>query len=151
MAQRNLSEGPITKNMLRFAFPMICGNMLQQLYNVVDTLIVGKYLGTTALAAVGSSYALMTFLTSILLGMCMGSGAMFSIRFGEKNQKQLQEDLYVSFFLIAALAVLINGIVFLFIDPIMVLLSVPADTYSLMREYLWVIFFGIGATFIYNY
>ncbi len=151
MAQINLSEGPITKNMLRFAFPMICGNMLQQLYNVVDTLIVGKYLGTTALAAVGSSYALMTFLTSILLGMCMGSGAMFSIRFGEKNHNQLQEDLYVSFFLIAALAVLINGIVFLFIDPIMVLLSVPADTYALMREYLWVIFFGIGATFFYNY
>lgn len=52
MAQINLSEGPITKNMLRFAFPMICGNMLQQLYNVVDTLIVGKYLGTNALAAV---------------------------------------------------------------------------------------------------
>ena len=51
MAQINLSEGPITKNMLRFAFPMICGNMLQQLYNVVDTLIVGKYLGTGALAA----------------------------------------------------------------------------------------------------
>ncbi len=151
MAQINLSEGPITKNMLRFAFPMICGNMLQQLYNVVDTLIVGKYLGTTALAAVGSSYALMTFLTSILLGMCMGSGAMFSIRFGEKNHNQLQEDLYVSFFLIAALAVLINGIVFLFIDPIMVLLSVPTDTYALMREYLWVIFFGIGATFFYNY
>ena len=103
MAQINLSEGPITKNMLRFAFPMICGNMLQQLYNVVDTLIVGKYLGTGALAAVGSSYTLMTFLTSILLGMCMGSGAMFSIRYGEKNRRKLQEDLYVSFFLIATL------------------------------------------------
>ena len=99
MAQIDLSEGPITKNMLLFAFPMICGNMLQQLYNVVDTLIVGKYLGTTALAAVGSSYTLMTFLTSILLGMCMGSGAMFSIRYGEKNQEKLQQDLYVSFFL----------------------------------------------------
>lgn len=135
MPQINLSEGPITKNMFRFAFPMICGNMLQQLYNVVDTLIVGKYLGTTALAAVGSSYSLMTFLTSILLGMCMGSGAMFSIRYGEKNKGQLQEDLYVSFFLIASLAVIINVIVFLFIDPIMVLLSVPADTYALMRDY----------------
>lgn len=151
MAQINLSEGPITKNMLKFAFPMICGNMLQQLYNVVDTLIVGKYLGTGALAAVGSSYTLMTFLTSILLGMCMGSGAMFSIRYGEKNRGQLQEDLYVSFFLIAALAVIINVIVFLFIDQIMTLLSVPADTYALMREYLWVIFFGIAATFFYNY
>lgn len=151
MAQIDLSEGPITKNMLRFAFPMICGNMLQQLYNVVDTLIVGKYLGTTALAAVGSSYTLMTFLTSILLGMCMGSGAMFSIRYGEKNHGKLQQDLYVSFFLIAALAVLINVVVFLFLDPIMALLSVPADTYALMYKYLWVIFFGIGATFFYNY
>lgn len=151
MAQINLSEGPITKNMLRFAFPMICGNMLQQLYNVVDTLIVGKYLGTHALAAVGSSYSLMTFLTSILLGMCMGSGAMFSIRYGEKNHGKLQQDLYVSFFLIAVLAVIINAAVFLFIDRIMRLLSVPADTYPLMREYLWVIFFGIAATFLYNY
>lgn len=151
MAQINLSEGPITKNMLKFAFPMICGNMLQQLYNVVDTLIVGKYLGTGALAAVGSSYTLMTFLTSILLGMCMGSGAMFSIRYGEKNDRQLQEDLYVSFFLIAALAVIINVIVFTFIDPIMALLSVPSDTYALMREYLRIIFFGIAATFFYNY
>lgn len=151
MAQIDLSEGPITKNMLRFAFPMICGNMLQQLYNVVDTLIVGKYLGTSALAAVGSSYTLMTFLTSILLGMCMGSGAMFSIRYGEKNHGKLQEDFFVSFFLIAALSIVINIITFLFIDPIMKLLSVPSDTYALMREYLWVIFFGIGATFFYNY
>lgn len=151
MAQIDLSEGPITKNMLHFAFPMICGNMLQQLYNVVDTLIVGKYLGTSALAAVGSSYTLMTFLTSILLGMCMGSGAMFSIRYGEKNHGKLQEDFFVSFFLIAGISIVINIITFLFIDPIMKLLSVPPDTYALMREYLWVIFFGIGATFFYNY
>lgn len=151
MAQISLSEGSITKNLLLFAFPMICGNMLQQLYNVVDTLIVGKYLGTGALAAVGSSYTLMTFLTSILLGMCMGSGAIFSIRYGEKNHGKLQQDLYVSFCLIAALTAVINGSVFLFIDPIMRLLSVPADTYALMREYLWVIFFGIAATFLYNY
>ena len=151
MVQLNLSKGPITKNMLRFAFPMICGNMLQQLYNVVDTLIVGKYLGTNALAAVGSSYTLMTFLTSILLGMCMGSGAIFSIRYGEKNHGQLQEDLFVSFFLITLLTITVNIIVFLFLDPILRLLSVPADTYALMREYLWVIFFGIGATFFYNY
>lgn len=151
MAQINLSEGPITKNLLLFSLPMICGNMLQQLYNVVDTLIVGKYLGTGALAAVGSSYTLMTFLTSILLGMCMGSGAIFSIRYGERNHEKLQQDLYVSFCLIAILAVIINGAVFLYIDPIMRLLSVPADTYVLMREYLWVIFFGIAATFLYNY
>lgn len=80
---RDLTQGPVTKSMLLFALPMILGNLLQQFYNVADTLIVGQFLGSTALAAVGSSYTLMTFLTSILLGMCMGSGAVFSIRFGE--------------------------------------------------------------------
>ena len=72
-------------SMLLFAVPMILGNLLQQCYNIADTLIVGKYLGTDALAAVGSSFTLMTFLTSILLGLCMGSGAVFSIRFGKQD------------------------------------------------------------------
>ena len=79
---RDLTQGPVTKSMLLFALPMILGNLLQQCYNVADTLIVGQFLGSTALAAVGSSYTLMTFLTSILLGMCMGSGDVFSIGFG---------------------------------------------------------------------
>lgn len=69
---RDLTQGPVTQSMLLFALPMILGNLLQQFYNVADTLIVGQFLGSTALAAVGSSYTLMTFLTSILLGMCMG-------------------------------------------------------------------------------
>ena len=68
----DLTSGSITGTMLRFALPMIAGNLLQQLYNVADTLIVGRFLGSVALAAVGSSYTLMTFLTSILLGLCMG-------------------------------------------------------------------------------
>lgn len=151
MAQIDLTTGNITRTMLRFAFPMICGNMLQQLYNVVDTLIVGQFLGADALAAVGSSYALMTFLTSILLGMCMGSGAVFSIRYGEKNEKQLKEDMFVSFVLIAGFTVVLNVAVFALIDPIMHLLSVPDEVYDLMRDYLWVIFWGIAATFFYNY
>ncbi len=81
--QKNLTQGPITKTLVVFALPMIGGNMLQQLYNIADTLIVGRFIGSGALAAVGSSYTLMTFLTSILLGLCMGSGAVFSIRYGE--------------------------------------------------------------------
>ena len=71
--QKDLTEGSITGTMLRFALPMILGNLLQQCYNVADTLIVGRFLGADALAAVGSAYTLMTFLTSILLGLCMGS------------------------------------------------------------------------------
>ena len=151
MAQMDLTQGNITKTLLKFAFPMICGNLLQQLYNVVDTLIVGQFLGADALAAVGSAYTLMTFLTSILLGLCMGSGAMFSIRYGEGNRRQLQEDMFVSFLMIAAVTVVINAGVFVFLDGILRLLSVPQEVYGLMREYLWVIFWGIGGTFLYNY
>ena len=151
MAQMDLTQGNITKTLLKFAFPMICGNLLQQLYNVVDTLIVGQFLGAGALAAVGSAYTLMTFLTSILLGMCMGSGALFSIRYGEGNSRRLQEDMFVSFVLIASVTVVINTGVFVFLDGIMGLLLVPGDIYGLMRDYLAVIFWGIGGTFFYNY
>ena len=66
----SLTKGPVIGSMLRFAIPMILGNLLQQCYNITDTLIVGKFLGAGALAAVGSSFTLMTFLTSILLGLC---------------------------------------------------------------------------------
>ena len=80
----DLTEGSITGRLLRFALPLMAGNLLQQLYNVADTLIVGRFLGADALAAVGSAYSLMTFLTSILLGLCMGSSAYFSIQFGRR-------------------------------------------------------------------
>lgn len=149
--KQDLTTGNITKSMLFFAFPMIAGNMLQQLYNVADTLIVGKFLGSDALAAVGSAYTLMTFLTSILLGLCMGSGAVFSIRFGERNEKILKESIFVSFVLIGTLAVVLNAAVIVWIDPILRLLQVPDEVTGMMREYLVVIFMGIFATFLYNY
>ena len=120
--QRDLTQGNITGTMLRFALPMILGNLLQQFYNIADTLIVGRYLGANALAAVGAAYALMTFLTSILLGLCMGSGAVFSLRYGEKNETLLKKSIFVSFVMIAAVALAVNVAVFLFIDPIMGLL-----------------------------
>ena len=148
---RDLTRGSVTKSMLLFALPMILGNLLQQFYNVADTLIVGQFLGATALAAVGSSYTLMTFLTSILLGMCMGSGAVFSIRFGEGDRARLKNSLSLSFLMIAAFTVVMNLAVFLLIDPMMGLLQVPEEVYPLMRSYLWVIFWGIGGTFLYNY
>lgn len=147
----DLTKGSITKTMLLFAMPMILGNMLQQLYNVADTLIVGRFLGANALAAVGSSYTLMTFLTSILLGLCMGSGAVFSIHYGERDEKKLKESIWASFLMIGVLAVILNLLVFLFLDPIMSLLQIPPDIYELMRDYLWVILWGICATFLYNY
>ena len=71
----DFTKGSITSNMIKFALPLMAGNLLQQMYNLADAWVVGKFLGSNALAAVGSSYTLMTFLTSIMLGLCMGSGS----------------------------------------------------------------------------
>ena len=147
----DLTQGPVLKTMMKFAVPMILGNLLQQCYNVADTLIVGQFIGSDALAAVGSAYTLMTFLTSILLGLCMGSGTVFSIRFGQKDPAGLKEAMWTSFVLIAGLAILLNLITFAGVDLIIRLLQVPLEIHEMMREYLVVIFTGILATFLYNY
>lgn len=148
---KDLTKGSITKTMVVFAVPMILGNLLQQLYNIADTLIVGKFLGSHALAAVGASYTLMIFLTSILLGLCMGSGALFSISFGEKNIEKLKSNITVSFVLIFTFTIVINFLSFLFIDEIITLMKIPQDIFLLTREYLWIIFMGITFTFFYNF
>ena len=98
----DLTQGSVTRSMLGFAWPLILGNLLQQLYNVADTLIVGRFLGAGALAAVGSSFTLMTFLTSVLLGLCMGSGAVFSLLWGARKEEELKASLFVSFLLVGA-------------------------------------------------
>ena len=77
MREKNLTEGGIRKTMLIFSIPMILGNLLQQIYNIADTMVVGHFVGAEALAAVGSAYTLMTFITSIIIGLCMGSSAVF--------------------------------------------------------------------------
>lgn len=146
-----MTKGRIMSSMLLFAAPMIAGNLLQQCYNIADTLIVGKLLGSDPLAAVGSSFTLMTFLTSILLGLCMGSGAFFSIRFGEKDEKGLKNGICASFALILSLTVILNAAAFLLLDKVKAFMNVPAEIWVYMREYLTVIFAGIFAVFLYNY
>lgn len=148
---RDLTKGTITKTILLFVLPMIAGNLLQQFYNIADTLIVGKFLGSDALAAVGSAFTLMTFLTSILLGLSMGAGALFSIYQGKGNLCDLRTAIVHAFGLIFIITIVLNVAAYLFLDPILLFLNVPDQIYAMMREYVWLIFAGIGATFLYNF
>lgn len=84
MRHIDFTSGPVGRKILLFSLPLMVGNVFQQLYNVVDTLVVGKFLGEAPLAAVGSAYTLMIFLTSILIGLTMGAGVYFSLCFGRK-------------------------------------------------------------------
>ena len=127
--KRDLTQGSIPRGLLGFALPLILGNLLQQLYNLADTWVVGQFIGEGALAAVGSSYTLMTFLTSILLGLCMGSSVYFSIQFGRQDPDKLRSGIFQAFLLIGAITLVLNALV-----------------YALV----WV-FAGIVATFLYNF
>ena len=148
---RELTQGPVMRTMLWFAVPMILGDLLQQCYNIADTLIVGRFVGTDALAAVGSAFSLMTFLTSILLGLAMCSGTVFSIRFGQKDERGLKEGVLASFALLGVVTVVLNIAVFAACDWIIRALQTPAELVEMMHAYLTVIFAGLVAIFLYNF
>ncbi|MDO5401549.1 MAG: MATE family efflux transporter [Eubacteriales bacterium] len=148
---KDLTRGSVTGTMIVFALPMILGNFLQQCYNIADTLIVGHYLGAGALAAVGSAYTLMTFLTSILMGLCMGSGSVFSLYFGRGDLSRMGRSIPTAFVFIGSVTLVINVAVCLNVKGILRLLQVPADVFPLMEEYVRIIFLGIFFVFLYNF
>ena len=120
--KRDLTTGSVTSTMLLFAVPMILGNVLQQCYNLADTWIVGKFVGSGALAAVGSAYTLMTFLTSIITGMCMGGCALFSICYGRRDVRKMKEYMVSSFARILGITALLTAVSFAFLHPLLRLL-----------------------------
>lgn len=149
--KKDLTQGNVTGTMLRFAGPMILGNLLQQLYNVADTLIVGRFLGADALAAVGSAYTLMTFLNSVQIGMCMGCGALSSFYFGKKEEGKMRESIHLSFLLIGSVTVILNLLVLVFCEPVLRLLQVPPELMEMMYTYVRIIFLGLIFVFLYNF
>lgn len=148
---RSLVDGKIGSSMILFSLPMILGNLLQQLYNVADTLIVGKTIGAAALAAVGSSYALMVLLTSIILGLCMGSGVVFAQLYGGGRLEDMKVSIANAFVFILIVSVVINALAVLLLEQFIVWLNIPAQAVSFTREYLQVIFVGIAFVSIYNF
>lgn len=91
------------------------------------------------------------FLISVLLGLAMGSGTVFSLHYGAGNHVALRRSIFSSFVLIGIVTLILNVAVFIWLDPILRLLQVPQDIYGMMRSYLWIIFCGIVFTFIYNF
>ena len=132
--ENELTRGPVISTMLRFAVPMILGDLLQQCYNIADTLIVGRYLGENALAAVGSAFSLMTFLTSVILGLAMGSGTVFSIRYGQKDMVRLKEGILAAFVLLGAVTALLNVLVFAGLAGIIWFLRTPEELKEIMKD-----------------
>ncbi len=151
MKQTDFTSGSITKSLFAFTLPLMLGNILQQCYNITDTLIIGRFLGKEALAAVGSAYTLMVFLTSVLTGLSMGSGAFLSIALGKKDNDELKTGNFMAFSIIALFASILLILAYVFINPLLFILQTPFDVVEPLKTYLLVIFSGIPAVFLYNY
>ena len=140
--ERYLTSGNITSGLWAFAVPLMLGNLIQQFYNLADTWIVGRYIGNIGLAAVGSSYTLMTFLTYIIIGLCLGNSTFISMEYGKKNIEKIRNGIYISFVMILAVTVGIIIIFYGFLDEIIKMLQVPKDTVADMKVYLVYVFIG---------
>ena len=143
---RDLTKGPIGPGLVRFALPMMLGNLLQQIYNLADTLIAGRALGRDALAAIGSAYTLMTFLTSIFIGRSLEAGALFSIYFGKREQEKLQSAVGHGMVLVLGVTLVLTAASYAGLDVILRFLQVPSSLRAAMRGYLLAVFAGLLAT-----
>ena len=148
---KQLTEGSILKSIILFSLPLIAGNLLQQLYNVVDTFVVGQYIGADALASVGTTYSIVTFLTSIILGLCMGAGVLFSMLYGGQRLDDMKVSMVLSFVAIGLMSLVIMVMTLLLMEPLLIFLNVPDTIYDMTCSYLTIICYGILFTFLYNY
>lgn len=149
-ATKDMTEGPPLKLILGFFIPMLFGLLFQQLYNMADTIIVGKFLGVKALAAVGSTGSINFMIIGFCLGVCSGFAIPVAQKFGEKNMKALRRFAANSGWLAAIFAVVMTFAVCIFCRDILVLMQTPEDIIEGAYSYIFVIFLGIPATYLYN-
>ena len=145
-----MRSGNPTTQMLKFAFPMLIGNVFQQLYNMVDSVVVGRFVGKNALAAVGSSFSLMNFITLLIIGLCMGSSIVISQYFGADDSERLKRTISTSFIFIIGLTIFLSITTFIFAKPLLILIKTPVEILDGATSYLRIIFAGLIFISLYN-
>lgn len=145
-----MTEGSPWKLILAFGIPLVIGNIFQQFYSMVDTIIVGKYVGKEALAAVGSTGSLNFMIIGFGIGICSGFGIPIAQCFGGKKIKQMKEYIMNSFYLCTFITIVMTVVTFLTLPTILTWMQTPADIYDQAYHYIVVIFLGLFATMIYN-
>ena len=147
---KDLTKGEPTKLIISFAIPMIIGNLFQQLYNLVDSIVVGQFVGKNALASVSSAFTVMVFVTSIIIGLCMGASVVFSQFFGAGDIDKLKRAITTSFIFILGVTVCMMIGTLLGVKQIIQFMNIPQELYSDTKIYLEIIFIGLIFTFLYN-
>ena len=147
---RDMTTGSEAKHIISFALPIMGGLVLQQLYNTVDSVVVGRYLGELALSSVGACSALTMFVVSFATGLCNGAGVLYAQLFGAKKLDDLRSGLSTGMYLLTALSILITILGITLTVPLFHALHVPADVFDNAVLYFRVYCIGLIFQFIYN-
>ena len=136
--------------MVSFAMPLLLGNLFQQLYNMADAAIVGRYLGSNALAGVGVSSSVQFLVIGFCLGVCSGFGICVAQRFGARDLSDMRRYVYHALILTAVISLVVTTATALLTPQILHLLNTPEDIYKEAYDYLFVVFLGIPFIMLYN-
>ena len=148
--KKDMTNGSPWKLIIAFGIPLVIGNIFQQFYNMVDSIIVGKYVGKVALAAVGSTGSLNFMIIGFGIGICSGFGIPIAQSFGGKKIKQMKEYIINAFYLCTIITIVMTIVTVLLLPKILTWMQTPSNIYDQAYDYIVVIFLGLFATMIYN-
>ena len=147
----NFTEGPIFKKYMLFIIPIVLSGFLQQLYNTADTMVVGKFAGDTALAAVGSTVALTNLILNLFLGLAVGANVICAQMYGAGNKQGLQRTIHTSYVLAIASGLFLAVVGWFFSKNFLKMMSTPDEVLEPASVYMKVFFLGAPASLIYNF
>ncbi len=145
-----LTQGNIVKSIIWFSIPLLVGNLFQQLYNAVDSYVVGNYVGKAALAAVGASTPVINMLIGFFMGIATGAGVVIAQYYGANDTKRMRKSIHSSMALTLVMAMLLTIIGLVCTNPLLHAIGVPSDVFDQASQYLAIYFGGITFTLIYN-
>ena len=148
---KDMTTGSITPLLVNFTIPLVLGNLFQLTYNAVDSIIVGKFVGEDALAAVGTSNPLMTLAILFINGMCLGAGILVSTAFGAGDTKLVERQVSTTAIAGTVFSLAFSLACILLANPILHLMQVPAEIMPIAVNYLRIVFAGLIFTFFYNF
>lgn len=147
---KDMTNGNPVKLLIAFAIPVFIGNLFQSFYNIVDTMIVGRFVGVNALAAVGSTSSIMFCVQGIATGMTTGFGVLISQSFGARDEKKLRHYIGMSIKLTVLLSFILTAVLLLINGWVLKLMNTPQEIFSGAFLYLKIIFAGFASTMAYN-
>jgi len=149
--EMDMCSGSVFQKMLFFAIPLMCSSILQLLFNAADIVVVGRFAGDNALAAVGSNTSLINLLTNVFVGLSIGTNVLTAQYYGGKKEKDLKETVHTSVLLSICSGVILTIIGILGAKPLLELMQAPEEVLGLAVIYLRIYFLGMTSTMVYNF